>query len=375
MPDSPFFDSQLLFAANTGGYKTYRIPAIVATPKGTVLAFCVGRKEPSDWAEIAIFLRRSTDGGAAWQPPQKIAAEPGSTVDNPTPIVDRQTGEIHLLYQVNYERCYYMCSRDDGATFTPPADITETFVRFRPEYAWTVLAPGPGHGIQLQNGRLLAPVWLSTGEGTEFGAGQRGHRPSAVSVVYSDDHGRSWQRGHIVVRHSAVIPNPSETTALQLHDGRVLLNMRSESPRFRRLVSYSADGATGWSEPVFHEGLFEPVCFGSILRLSEQPAGSKNRILFCNPDSSRNPETIRNTFKKRENLTVKLSYDEGQTWPVARVIDPGIAGYSDIAVGPDGMIYCLYEGGGAGGNMFINTQVSVVRFNLEWLTAGEDSLE
>lgn len=371
MAHAPFFDSRVIYEADTGGYGTYRIPAIAVTGSGAVLAFAVGRRAPSDWAEIAVFVRRSDDGGVTWQPQQLVAGKAGSTVDNPAPIVDRQTGDIHLLYQVDYERCYCLRSSDDGRTFSAPLDITETFARFRPEYNWRVLAPGPGHAIQLAGGRLLVPVWLSTGEGSEFGSGKRGHRPSAVATIYSDDHGRTWQRGEIVVRHSEIIPNPSETTALQLHDGRVMLNIRSESRRYRRLVSYSADGAGGWSAPRFDDALFEPVCFGSLLRLSEPPSAA-NRILFCNPDSSANPEVFPNGARWRENLTVRLSYDDGATWPVARVMTPGPAGYSDLAAGPDETIYCLYESAGDRLSLFKATHLVLARFNLAWLSQGRD---
>ena len=237
------------------------------------------------------------------------------------------------------------------------------------EYPWTVIAPGPGHGIQLKNGRLVVPVWLSTGAGTEFGKGKRGHRPSVVSVITSDDHGATWQRGDIVARHSDETPNPSETDALELNDGRVLLNIRSESKRNRRLISVSADGATGWSEPIFHDGLFEPICFASLIRYSEQPS----RILFANPDSQRTgaPAAAWGAWR-RENLTVRLSHDEGATWPIAKVVDPGVAGYSDLAVGDDGTIYCLYEGGETGGNMFHNSHLTLAAFNLAWLTTGRE---
>lgn len=126
-------------------------------------------------------------------------------------------------------------------------DITPTFKEFRSEYDWRVIATGPGHGIQLRNGRLLVPVWMSTG------TGGHGHRPSIVSVIYSDDHGRTWHRGDIVVRHTETTPNPSETAAIQLRSGRVMLNIRNESSRHRRLVSFSDDGVSNWSHPVFDE--------------------------------------------------------------------------------------------------------------------------
>jgi len=292
-------EKTLLFKAGEDGYAIFRIPGIVVTTKGTVLAYCVGRKAPSDWADIDIYLRRSTDGGKTWEPRKKLGDVGTSTVDNPTAIVDRKTGAVHMLYQVNYARCYYMRSDDDGRTFSEPVEIASVFEAFRREYDWNVIAPGPGHGIQLANGRLLVPVWLSTGG------------------------------------------------------------------RHRRLVSFSADGATKWTKPVFDDTLFEPICFGSIQRLSAKPASAKNRILFVNPNSG---------SRARRNLTVRLSYDEGRSWPLQKVLEPGIAGYSDLAAGPDGSIYCLCERGGLSGNQFHTQGVAVARFSLEWLTDGQDTL-
>ncbi len=130
------------------------------------------------------------------------------------------------------------------------------------------MAPGPGHGIQLAGGRLLVPVWLSSGG--------RQHRPSCVAVICSDDHGRTWRRGDIVARHSPATPNPSESVAVQLTDGRVMLNIRNESRRFRRLVAFSPDGATRWTEPAFDESLFEPVCMASMVRAVPRPGEQRS---------------------------------------------------------------------------------------------------
>jgi sialidase-1 len=384
---TPFLDKQSLFAAHTGGYAIYRIPGLVVTARGVVLAYCEARKSvQGDWGTTNLLLRRSLDAGATWETPYQInppdlivpknplamqhglATAEEQLFDNPVAIADTD-GSVHLLYCAEYARCFYARSDDDGLTFSPPVDITATFEAFRPDYAWKVIATGPGHGIQLRNGRLLVPVWLSTG------TGGHAHRPSCVAVIYSDDHGATWQRGAIVVRDPAP-SNPSETNAVQLADGRVLLNIRSESPRHRRLVTYSADGATGWSEAAYDEALFEPICFASLVRVSAPPPRSRNRLLFVNPDS-RQSQVGANAWGAwpRENLTLRLSYDEGQTWPVARVLDPGLGGYADLAVGADGMLYCFYEGGGVGGDMFASASLVLARFNLEWLTENRDSLE
>jgi sialidase-1 len=220
------------------------------------------------------------------------------------------------------------------------------------------MATGPGHGIRLSNGRLLVPVWLSTG------TGGHAHRPSAVSVISSVDHGRSWKRGEIVVADPNPV-NPSETAAVELADGRVMLNIRHESEPHLRGVSVSRDGMTGWSPMRLDEALPEPVCFGSLARLSRRPGEDKDRILFVNPHNEKGRE--------RRNLTVKLSEDEGRTWPVSRSIEPGTSGYADLAVGADGTIFCFYERGTAGGGSTNPRSLCLARLNREWLTGGKDS--
>jgi len=267
-------------------------------------------------------------------------------------------------------RAFYMRSDDDGRTFSEAVEITSAFEEFRREYDWKVLATGPGHGIQLERGRLLAPVWLSTG------TGGHAHRPSVASVIYSDDGGKRWRPGEIALPNSGEIINPSETLAVQLADGRVTLNARSESQAQRRLITYSRDGATAWSWPVFHPQLLEPISMASLVRLTEKRTDGRNRLLFANPhnleraDGKAGPGAPRD----RRNLAVKLSYGEGETWPVSKPLEPGFAGYSDLAVGPDGTIYSFYERGGLDADYFKSACLTLARFNLEWLTSGRDSL-
>ena len=165
-----------IYKAPTEQYVTFRIPAITATAKGTVCAFCSAREDFGDWAKIDLALRRSHDGGDSWEPPRVIATDE-RTVDSSIPIYDRETGAIHFLYQTDYARCFYLRSEDEGETFSEPVEITATFEAFRDEYPWRVFAPGPGHALQMDTGRLVIPVWLSTGTSGEFGPEYRGHRP------------------------------------------------------------------------------------------------------------------------------------------------------------------------------------------------------
>ena len=376
----PFLERIEVFEAGKDGYAMYRIPGLVVTKKGTVLAYCEARSSGSDWSAIDLVIRRSTDSGKTWLPRQKIAAIPGAnrknpfivgnkrvntnelTYNNPVAIADR-SGAVHFLFCFEYMRCFYQRSDDDGSTWSKAREITSDFEGFRPSYDWKVLAVGPGHGIQLQNGRLLVPAWIS------LATGAGAHRPSVTGTIFSDDSGQSWRTSKIAAPDTKEWVFPNEAMAIQLADGRVMLNIRTESRVNRRLVTTSADGATQWAKPHFDEALREPVCMASIIRVSEKPR--KNRIVFSNPDNLTRADAKESIVgRDRKNLSIKLSYDEAQTWPVSKALEPGFSAYSDLAVLSDGTILCFYERGATRPDF-----LTLARFNLEWLTDGKDSFE
>jgi sialidase-1 len=394
MAADPFLEKVDMFTAGEGGYMLYHIPGIVVTAKGTVLAWCEARKKGSDWDDIRILLRRSTDDGKTWSEPRDIAHVPGPkaknpfalrlknvdpaavTYNNPVLIASRD-GTVHMLFCLEYMRCFYQQSRDDGETWSTPVEITSVFEAFRPAYDWKVLATGPNHSIELRSGRLMVPVWLSTG------TGGNAHRPSVTATIYSDDSGRTWRAGEIAVPCTDEWINPNETVAIELADGRVMLNVRNESKAHRRLVTVSSDGATGWSRPRFDEALLEPICMAGLVRYSTSGANTgaggknqlagKNRILFCNPHNLERADGKEEPGKSRDrkNISVKVSYDEAQSWSAGKTIEEGWSAYSDIGVTQQGTILCFY-GRGAKAN-FAGDRLTLARFNLEWLTDGQDS--
>lgn len=356
-----------LFRAGQAGVALYRIPGVVVTAQGSVLAYCEARKNSkADWGEIEIHLRRSTDGGKTWEPARRIAhqgpriegnprkktgGEHEQTVNNPVAVVDRQSGAIEFLYCLNYARCFSMRSTDDGRSWSQPVEITVTFEPFRAKYDWKVIATGPGHGIQLKSGRLVVPVWLAYGNTGD-------HGPSAAGTIYSDDHGNTWKAGEIAAPNEGGFNSPNESMLATLSDGRVMLVARSLSKPNRKIISMSPDGAAGWTRPAFHNELWEPCCMASILA---HPSGA---LLFSNPHTlplDQAGKEIPGGRGKRQNLSIKLSRDDGKTWPANKSLEAGPSAYSDLAVLPDGAVLCFYER---------DNRLSIARVTLDWLTSG-----
>ncbi|MBL9133694.1 MAG: exo-alpha-sialidase, partial [Verrucomicrobiaceae bacterium] len=369
----------LFKAGEDPAYNIYHIPGIVVTAKGSVLAWCEARKRPagvSDWDDIRILLRRSTDDGKTWSAPKSIAHVEGPkqknpfalkmknvdpndvTYNNPVLIADKD-GTVHMLFCLEYERVFYQRSDDDGVSWSKPAEITAAFDAFKKDYDWKVLATGPNHSIQLKTGRLIVPVWLSTG------TGGNAHRPSVTATIYSDDQGKTWKAGDIAVPCTEEWINPNETVAVELNDGRVMLNVRSESKAHRRLITTSPDGATKWTTPKFDDALLEPICMAGITRYDHD---GKSLILFSNPhnlEGGRGGKPEPGKSRARQNVSVKISRDEARTWPVSKTIEPGPSMYSDIAVTHSGTILCFYGRGSKPG--FAGAGLTLARFNLEWL--------
>lgn len=386
------FRRMQVFTGGEGGYANYRCPAIVRTARGTLLLSPDARNTGSDWGWIDLLLSRSTDGGRTWSPPQVISRWDGEPSSNPVSdparrggdgpardpsgritfsnqcLIPDADGRVHLIYFVEYCRAMYRVSEDDGVTWRDPVEITASaFEPYWAEYPWKVIAAGPGAGIQLSRGshkgRLVAPFWMSRG-GAEAGSD---HRPSNTGTIYSDDGGRTWLPGAITARHGEMLVNPSENVLVELSDGSVMVNIRSESPEHRRAVAISPDGISNWSRLQWAEDLWEPVCHAGLTRLAGVP-GHEKTLAFSNPDTAHKPEP-RNAlnFCARENLTVRVSLDEGRTWTARRVIEPGPSGYSALTSAPDGTIWCAFEHRTGDGP----SNISVAAFNLAWVLQGE----
>lgn len=333
-----------VFERGEGGYHTFRIPSVIRTDGGSLLAFCEGRRESAgDAGDIDLLMKRSSDGGKTWGRVACLWDDGVNTCGNPCPVVDPATGAIHLLLTHNLgedseseikartskgtRTVWVMHSADQGATWAKPLEITS--MAKNPEWTW--YATGPGVGIALEAGphagRLVIPCDhgfvaakdSSEGPGREFGA----------HVIYSDDHGETWQPGE------PIAPDMNECQVVELSQpsGAMLLNMRSYRGKNQRAQSLSVDGGATWSEPVDVADLVEPVCQASLIRHPTADGGGK-LLVFSNPASS-----------KRERMTVKTSSDGGNRWTTGVELWKGPAAYSCLVAIDDRTLGCLYERG------------------------------
>lgn len=344
-PAVPQPEKVVVYKSGSDGYHTYRIPALVVTGKGTLLAFCEGRKTGrGDHGDLDIVLKRSSDGGRTWSPQQIVQEEGGDakiTIGNPCAVVDASTGTVWLGFCRDNDRVFMTHSDDDGVTWAERTEITGTVKD--PEWGW--FATGPGHGIQLRRGEHAGRLVLPCDCGDSKGWGQWDKKGRSL-VIYSDDHGKSWTRGGITDK------GMNECEVVELADGSLLLSMRNYLRKNLRAFATSTDGGRSWSAPEHHEQVYCPTCQSSIQRVALEP---KSVVLYSGPGGP-----------GRNNLTVRATYDEGETWPAARVLQEGPSAYSDLAVLADGQVGCLYETG----EKSAYQTITFARFPLAWVTGG-----
>jgi len=358
------------------GVHTSRIPGLITTSQGTLIALYDARweRERDLQGDIDICINRSTDGGRTWGPMQQVLdmgswgrlPERYNGVSDGCILVDENTGDIYVAglwmhgvldpengkwvknlndtstdwnhqwrsfgsqpgYDVKQSSQFLITkSVDDGLTWSDPVNIT---CQVKPE-SWWLMAPAPGHGITLEDGTLVFPAEGRTETGLQIS-----------TIVFSKDGGKSWQSGN------PAYTNTNECMAVQLSDGSIMLNMRERSNRGRlegngRAVSVTNDMGTTWTEhPTSRNALIEPACMASIHKHTYlNKKGKKQALLFFfNPNS----KTARNNF------TLKCSLDDGQTWPgeLWILMDQNNGyGYSCITSIDNDTIGILYEGSGS----------------------------
>ena len=358
----PTFSKSTPFVSGQNGYNTYRIPALVGSTNGTLLAFCEGRKNSgSDSGDIDIVLRRSTNSGATWLAQAIVQEEGGSaaiTIGNPAPVVDETTGYIHLLFCRNNSRVFHTVSTNDGATWSTRTEITASV---KPTN-WDWYATGPGHGIQLRRGAQVGRLVVSCDHVTTNGI-------NGAHVIYSDDHGVTWQLG--ANNDSTGNINPNETLCVELvgvapgGGSRMYFNSRDQngSAAGTRAEAWSANGGSAFAGPFTNRtGFICPVVQGSLLRLRATDEGSSaNRLLFACP----------NDPSARVQLSVWSSSTEAVSWGSPKPIYDGPSAYSDMARTSVGDVGLLYEKGD--GSPY--ETVTFARFNEAWLDSGATAEE
>ncbi|QDN91475.1 sialidase family protein [Streptomyces sp. RLB3-6] len=360
------FEQQVLFRASQDpGYACFRIPAVVRSTHGTLLAFAEGRvHDCGDAGDIDIVVKRSTDGGRTWGPLQVVNEGAGDTHGNPAPIVDRETGRIVLAETYNTGRtdgrgCDVPCDRtphlqysdDDGLSWSAPRDLSAEILP--PNWnSW--YATGPVHGIQLTRGRHAGR--LVFGVNTETWNGSRVTANNAA-LITSDDGGDHWRIGASdswpIAQDGTFRQKPSELTLTERADGSVLVSGREQdgTDLGHRTQTLSRDGGDSFTAP-FRDlpGLYAPQVQGSVLRLGDRV------LLACPGDPDR-----------RRTMMIRSSYDGGRTWDSVdrgTVVTTDWSGYSDLVGIGGGAVGLLYEGGAVDAR----DEVRFARFTEDWLT-------
>lgn len=300
-------NDRIICTAGDNGFCNNRIPEIVALPSGIMITYYECRMGWNDWSVSEIGMKRSTDGGKTWSVETYIASGAGkNTVNNPV-MTATNDGKLVFVWFENYKRSFCRFSCDAGETWTERIELTDAFEEFRSDYAWTVAAVGPGHGIVTKDGKIVLTVWLTSNVSNIFA-----HHPSVAATIVSADGGVTWRRGEILPIVNAQDPN--EACIAETSHG-VFMNIRNVSDKRRRYIAVSDDGVSGWRDLHFAENLQDPICAAGMC--------SKEDALYfsnCRSDES------------RVNLSLSRSTDFGKTWESVQINESG--GYSDVCINP-----------------------------------------
>ena len=343
---APFFSQTDVFREGDNSVHTFRIPALIETQKGLLIAVADARHDsdrdlPGD---ISLVMRRSFDAGKNWEAAKTIQKVKEGGVGDASLLLDRSTGRVWCFFNYGPPGIGFMTAKpdaktgpttlqlhaihsdDDGATWSEAVDLTPQVK----EPSWQGMFATSGTDAQTISGRFLVPLVVRDGKGII-------HSLNA----YSDDHGKTWKHGE------PIADGTDESHNVELKDGVILQNMRNGP---HRTIARSPDGGITFG-PVSHDpALIDPSCNAGITSYRQD---RDNILIFTNAASAR-----------RENLTVKLSYDGGRTWPARRTIYAGPAGYSTVIPLHDGSIGVLYERG----DTHPDERITFVRFNLTWVT-------
>lgn len=354
-----FAQESLVFKGGQEGHAIYRIPAIIDLPNGELLAFAEGRVNGSDdFGDVNLVMKRSTDHGQTWSAIQTLVDYDSLQAGNPAPVVDlfdpnHPQGVIYLFYNTgnNHEydirinrgvrEVWMMKSVDLGKSWKKSENITSQVHKpnnpdFNPEYKnpadWRHYANTPGHAFQFKSGKYKGRIFVAANH--SVGDPQENFAEYQAHGFFTDDRGKSFQ-----LSESIDIAGSNESIAAELSGDRMIMSIRNQKGDIRsRILAYSPNGGQNWDEVYFEEDLPDPVCQGSILDLGE----SDGKTILAHSNNANETE--------RNQLTVKISFDEGKTWELTLPIDytgdpaklPWTA-YSDLVKLSKNTLGILYE--------------------------------
>jgi len=320
-----------IFAQGEKGINTYRIPTMVCT-KNNVVVICTEARinDQGDSGEINIITKRSIDGGKTFSDIQTLAGNKKDTYGNPALIYDASINRIVLLFCFNYgdlgeqvirtkgakRDVYTMYSDDEGVSWSKTKNITNSVKR----EDWRWYATGPNHGVQMESGRLIMTCNHSQKDINNI----EGSKATSSHIIYSDDHGNTWQLG------TSSVEGTNECCGVKLPDNKLMVNMRTYDRGNYRTVFISEDEGKFINNFYEDKSLICPVCQASIIDY-------KDKLLFSNPKST-----------ERKNMTLQLSNDFGKTWTEKLQLNKEWAAYSDLAINKNDEILCLFENGHEG---------------------------
>jgi sialidase-1 len=345
-----------VFISGTEGHKSYRIPAIISLPNDDLLAFCEGRVNSSaDYGNVDLVLKRSTDKGKTWSTLQKVVDVGDLQAGNPAPVVDLTdpaypNGRIFLFYNTGnahqkeikkgngIREVWYKTSIDNGLSWSEAVNITTQTHRpkkreVNPDYNfsedWRSYANTPGHAMQFEAGLYKGRMYVAANH--SVGDPQAYSIENSAHGFYTDDHGITFH-----LSEDVNMPGGNEAMAAELSNNRLMMNIRNQKGDVKnRIVAISNNGGQTWDNTYFDKNLPDPVCQGSILTIGKRKGN--NILAFCNAADS----------EIRDNLTLRISKDDGKTWVKSIVIDCSgkeeNAAYSDIVKIGTKKIGVLYE--------------------------------
>ncbi len=352
-----------VFEAGAGNaYQSIRIPDIVKAGN-MLIAMAEGRYDNTDQGRNDLIVSLSRDGGRTWSTPHVAASSEGATFNNPCLIYDEETQQVVLFFQ-RYpagvherdkniptgwqdERCIrnFVSFSRNGKTWTKPRDVTQ----HTKNAGVTITCSGPNPGVQIKHGKYKGRLVVPLNEGP--------FDHWTLAAAYSDDHGRTWHIG----KKSETGKGINEVSIAETDGGGLVVVSRAWPPHLaERRIAYSKDGGETWGPITAQAELPSPNCQNGLVRYSfadDATLGGKSRLLFSTPSTSNRADGI-----------IKMSYDNGKTWPEQKLIIPGPFAYSTLVPVKPGVMGILYEV-----NSDRITTIKFTTFSLKWLTGGADS--